>query len=498
MINESIFRSYDVRGIYPTEINEEAAEAVGGAVVKYLKAKQVVVGRDMRLSSPSLYRSLVKGITNAGADVIDIGMVPTPVVYFTVAKFGYDAGIMISASHNPPEYNGLKIVRKKALQLSKDDGIEDIKKMVCHSERGSARCEESTCLAGRRGSFTTGLPSIQDDKQKPGKVIKKDIKKEYFKHILSQSDYCSRAITRELKTVDSSRSSTISNDKIKRLKIIIDAGNGMGGFFKPVLDKLPIKYKAMYFKPDGTYPNHAANPAEAKNLHDVIRAVKKEKADFGVAFDGDADRAIFIDDKGEVVRPDYFIALLAEDELKKSKDKRVYYDLRFSHIIIDKLKELGAKPVKTRVGNPFYKQGLINQGGTMAAELSGHIMFASGFGLDDGLLPVVKLVNFLSRQEKSLSHITGPLKGYYANPGEINVESHNSAKVIEGMEKKYGKLGKVDKLDGLTIEMKDWWFNVRGSNTEPVIRINLETKPDEKFMMQRKKELLEEIKKLDR
>lgn len=474
MINESIFRSYDVRGIYPTEVNEEAAEAVGGAVVKYLKAKQVVVGRDMRLSSPSLYRSLVKGITNAGADVIDIGMVPTPVVYFTVAKFGYDAGIMISASHNPPEYNGLKIVRKKALQLSKDDGIEDIKKMVCHSERGSARCEESTCLAGRRGSFTTGLPSIQDDKQKPGKVIKKDIKKEYFKHILQ-----------------------FAKGTKPGLKIVIDAGNGMGGFFKPVLDKLPIKYKAMYFKPDGTYPNHAANPAEAKNLHDVIRAVKKEKADFGVAFDGDADRAIFIDDKGEVVRPDYFIALLAEDELKKSKDKRVYYDLRFSHIIIDKLKELGAKPVKTRVGNPFYKQGLINQGGTMAAELSGHIMFASGFGLDDGLLPVVKLVNFLSRQEKSLSDITGPLKGYYANPGEINVESHNSAKVIEGLEKKYGKLGKVDKLDGLTIEMKDWWFNVRGSNTEPVIRINLETKPDEKFMLSKKNELMTEIKKLD-
>ncbi len=448
MINEGIFRSYDVRGVYPDAVNEEAVEAVGGAVVKYLKAKQVVVGRDMRLSSPSLYRSLVKGITNAGADVIDIGMVPTPVVYFTVAKFGYDGGIMISASHNPPEYNGLKIVRKKALQLSKDDGIEDIKKLV---------------LSG----------NIKPAK-KTGKVIKKDIKKDYFKHILQ-----------------------FAKGTKPGLKIIVDAGNGMGGFFKPVLDKLPIKYKAMYFKPDGTYPNHPANPAETKNLQDIIKAVKKEKADFGVAFDGDADRAIFIDDKGEVVRPDYFIALIAEEELKQNKDKRVYYDLRFSHVIIDKLKELGAKPVKTRVGNPFYKQGLINKGGTMAAELSGHIMFASGFGLDDGLLPVVKLVNFLSRQKESLSEIIKPLKGYYANPGEINVESNNSARVLKGLEQKYGKIGKVDKLDGLTVTFKDWWFNVRGSNTEPVIRINLETKPDEKFMMQCKKELLDDIKKLD-
>jgi len=473
MINESIFRSYDIRGIYPSEINEEAVEKIGRAVVAYLKPKQVVVGRDMRLSSPSLHRALLKGITEAGANVIDIGMVPTPVTYFTVAKYGYDAGIMISASHNPPEYNGLKIVKKKSIQLSKDTGISDIAKIVLSSDFPKAK--------------------------KTGRIINKDVREAYYQHILRATDYCSRSTRRELETQNSSHQSKAdSNNKNRRLNIIVDAGNGMGGAFnKPVLDKLPIKYKAMYFKPDGSYPNHPANPAEDKNLVDLIKAIKKQKADLGIAFDGDADRAIFIDDKGEKLNSDYYVALIAPEILRNSADKRVYYDLRFSKVAVDALKKIGAKPVRTRVGNPFYKIGLIEKGGAMAAEQSGHIMFHDGFGLDDGLLATVKLMSFLSRQQKSLSKLRQPLEGYYSNSGEINIESHNSAKVVAGLEKKYGKIGKVDKLDGLTVVMKDWWFNVRGSNTEPMIRVCLETKPDAEFMKLKRDELLSDIKELD-
>lgn len=449
MLNSSIFRSYDIRGLYPSEINEEAAEAIGSAIVRYLKVRQVVVGRDMRLSSPSLYHALVKGITGAGADVIDIGMAPTPVVYFTVAKFGYKAGAAITASHNPPEYNGIKIVKDKSLQLSKNGGILEIAKLA-----------------------STPVKPVKHI----GRVVKKDVLRAYYKHILSKAGRFDR-----------------------RLRVVIDAGNGMGGTFnKPVFDKLPIDYRAMYFKPDGSYPNHPANPAEDENLRDLIKEVKKEKADLGIAFDGDADRAIFVDDKGRILTSDYYTCLIAPEVLSKSRDKRVYYDLRFSKTAARMLKKYGAKPIRTRVGNPFYKEGLIAKGGAMAAEQSGHIMFQDGFGLDDGLLAAAKLLSFLSRQSKPLSKLRLPFEGYYANSGEINIKSLNSAKVIEGLDKKYGKLGKVDKLDGLTVEMKDWWFNVRGSNTEPVIRVVVETKPDEEFMLQRKKELLEDIKRLDK
>ncbi len=452
MINPLIFKSYDVRGIYPSEINEEAAEIVGRAAVQHLKAKKIVVGRDVRLSSPALHRALLKGITEAGADVVDIGIVPSSVTYFTVASQKLDAGMYISASHNPPEYNGIKIVKQKGIQLSKDTGIEDIKTIAVAGEFKNAK--------------------------KIGKVKKLDIRPAYYKHVLK--------FARGMKP---------------GLEVIIDAGNGVGGMFgKPVFDKLPIKYKPLYFKPDGKYPNHLANPAEEKNLQDVVREIKKIKNQnkVGIAFDGDADRAFFVDDKGKTLRPDYYTALIAPEQLKNNKDKRIYYDLRYSKAVLQVLKKYGAKPVKTRVGNPFYKIGLIEKGGAMAAELSGHVMFPESYGLDDGIIATVKMLNFLSRQKEPLSKLIEPIQGYYANPGEINVESKNSAKVIEGLEKKYGKLGKVEKLDGLTVEMKDWWFNVRGSNTEPVIRVNLETRPDKKYMLEKKQELLSEIKKLDR
>lgn len=446
MVDSSIFRSYDIRGIYPEAINEHVAEKIGFAVAKHLKAKEVIVGRDMRLSSPALFKALVKGINYAGANVVDIGMVPTPVTYFAVVQLKAKAGIMISASHNPPQYNGFKIVTKKAIQLSKDNGIEDIKNIV--------------------------LKGAREKQGEKGKIRKFDISHAYYNHI-----------------------SRFIKPTARRLKVVIDAGNGMGGnFFKPIFEKLNIDYVPMYFEPNGAYPNHPANPAEHENLTHLIEKIKKEKADFGVAFDGDADRAIFVDESGEVVRPDFYLALLATQELKNHKNKKVYYDLRFSYVAIEALKKAGAEVVRTRVGNPYYKQRLIGEGGAMAAELSGHIMFADGFGLDDGLLPVVKLVNFLGNQKKTLSSFVTKLRSQSANPGEINLEVKDSGKVLEALEEKYGALGKVDKLDGLTVTMKDWWFNVRASNTEPVIRLTLETKPDKKFMAEKKEEILEEIK----
>ncbi len=284
----------------------------------------------------------------------------------------------------------------------------------------------------------------------------------------------------------------------RRLKVVIDAGNGMGGdFFKPVFEKLNVDYIPMYFEPDGTYPNHPANPAEYENLTHLIKKVKRVKADLGVAFDGDADRAIFVDENGVLVRPDVYLALLAAQELKNHKNKKVYYDLRFSKVAVEVLRGAGAQVIRTRVGNPYYKQRLIGEGGTMAAELSGHIMFADGFGLDDGLLPVVKLVNFLGNQKKTFSSLVTKLRAGAASPGEINLKVKGSKKVLEALEKKYGVMGKIDKLDGLTVTAKDWWFNVRASNTEPVIRLTLETKPDEKFMAEKKEEILSEIGKVN-
>ncbi len=440
-VDSLIFKAYDIRGIYPKQINEEVAYKIGRAVVSFLKCKNLVIGRDMRKSGPKLFKALAKGVTDQGCNVVDIGMCTTPMLHVSVAKYGHDAGIMISASHNPGEYNGFKIDGKKGLQLSEETGLKEIEKFF------------------NKNKFK---------KEKKGKITKKDILKNYVNHVLSFAE------------------------NIKGLKVVVDYGNGVGAISaKPVFEKLDIEVIPMYEEPDDSFPNHLPNPHDIANLRALQKRVKKEKADLGVFFDGDADRCFFVDENGEVVLTEFIVGVLVEEELKKSSDKRVYYDLRFSRAVRDAIKENAGKGVMMRVGNPFYKEKLVKEGGALAGEITGHIMFKDNFCMDDGLFSAIKLMNIICKKRKSLSELVKPLIRYYKTD-EINLEVEDKDKKIKEFEKEFSD-GKISHLDGITVEYKDWWFNIRKSNTEPLLRLNVEA-GSKKLMEEKRDEIIKKLK----
>lgn len=440
-MDEKIFKSYDIRGLYPSQVNDEAAFEIGKAFAKYI-GSQVVVGRDMRASSDGLFDSFARGVNSMGVDVIEIGMCTTPLLNFAVAHKGFKGGAMITASHNPSEYNGIKLIGEKAVQMNKDRGIGEMKELV---------------LSG----------NLRESKEK-GKQKKLDIINEYIDFITEKIGV------------------------VKPMKVVVDCGNGVAALTaKPVFEKLGIRTVEMYFEPDGSFPNHLANPAEEENLKDAERKVVEEGADLGVVFDGDGDRAFFIDENGKTHNVGFLLAAIADHELKNHKGEKVYYDLRFSKKVIDTIKNAGGVPVRTRVGNPFFKQQLILGGGLMAAEYSGHFMYSEHYGLDDGLFSALKLIYWLSKTDKTFSAFVEPYeRGSYVT-GEINFEVEDQERVISDLEKKYSD-GEIDRLDGVTIEYPDWWFNLRSSNTEPVVRLNIEAK-DEKLMKERLEEVIKII-----
>ena len=426
-----IFKAYDIRGVYPTDLNETLAEAIGRAYIEFTGAKKVVIGRDMRPHSEPLFSSLCRGITGQGADVIDLGLCSTPQSYFANGKLKADGGIMITASHNPGEWNGFKLCRANAVPISGVTGIADIQRIV--ETKSWKKC-------------TT-----------VGKVTKYDIGPEYGKFL------------RSFATMD------------RKLKVVVDYANAMGLYeiagIRELFDVVP-----MYDTLDGTFPNHAANPLQTETL-DAIRAkVKEVGADFGAAFDGDADRCGFIDDRGEIIPMDLFTALIAQDILSHGP-ATIFYDLRSSRAVRECIAENGGKPMMSRVGHAFIKTQMRENDAVFAGELSGHYYFKQNYTAESQGMAMIMLANLICRKNKPVHELVDPLRKYFSS-GEINSRVADVKPILDAIRKKYAD-GNMYELDGVSSEYPDWWFNVRASNTEPLLRLIVEADTPEKMAAKR-------------
>lgn len=433
----TIFRSYDVRGIVPDELDEATAEKIGRAFVAFTGAKKVTVGADMRVTGPALKAALVKGITEQGAQVIDIGLATSPLFYFSVWKAASDAGIMVSASHNPGKYNGFKMTLAKAVPISKDTGLLDIKALVEKNEFASVEIK--------------------------GEITKADFSEQYLEYVLKGSE------------------------KIGKLKVVVDAGNGMSGLLMPEVIKRisQVEFIPMFFELDGNFPNHEANPLEEKNMIQLQEKVRQESANLGVAFDGDADRVGFTDENGETVSGDLIGALIAQEILKENKGAKILYDLRSSWATKEAIESAGGVPVMSRVGHSYIKAGMRKENAIFAAELSSHFYF-SDYYAESAIKAMVLLSRVISESGKKLSELVAPLKKYSKTP-EINFEVEDKAGMIAEAKKRYAD-GRQFELDGFSVEYPDWWFNLRASGTEPLLRLNMEAKTPE-LLDAKKKEL---------
>jgi len=430
-LNPDIFKAYDVRGIYPDEIDEDAARAIGGAFVAYLKAKRIAVGRDMRLSSPALATAFIEGASAQGADVVDYGMISTDMLYFAVARDGHDGGVQVTASHNPKQYNGMKMVRKEAFPLSGEEGLAEIRQMITGGTLPAATA--------------------------PGKVTQKDILGPYVDHVLSFIDV----------------------SVIKPFNVVLDAGSGMGGLVAPKLfDRLPCKTTRLCFDIDGRFPNHEANPLIEENRRDITEKVLAEKADIGIAWDGDADRCFFIDGTGAFASGDFITALLAEAFLIKSPGSTIIYDLRASYAVKDTVAKYGGTSLMNRVGHAFFKRRMRETNAVFGGEVTGHYYFRDNFYADNGFIPALLMLELMSRKGLTLHDLLKPLNDKYFISGEINTKLKSMNEVpprLVAIAAKYAD-GHQYQLDGLSVEYPDWHFNVRPSNTEPLLRLNLEAK----------------------
>ena len=429
-INRSIFKAYDVRGLYPSEINEDAARLIGRGFVAYLGARRIAVSRDMRLSSPSVAAAFIDGATHQGADVVDYGMMGTDMLYFAVARDGHDGGVQITASHNPKEYNGIKMVRKEAFPLSGDAGIGDIRDMIS--------AENLPAPVGRRGTVSTA--NVVDD---------------YVKKVLSFIDV----------------------SKIKPFNVVLDAGNGIAGMVAPLLfAHLPCKTTRLCFEVDGTFPNHEANPLIEENRRDIVERVIKDKADIGIAWDGDADRCFFIDGSGEFIAGDFITALLAESFLLKHPSAKIVYDVRASYAVKDTVAKYGGTALMNRVGHAFFKQRMREEGALFGGEVTGHYYFRDYYFADNGFIPALLILELMSIKGQTLRELLAPLREKYFISGEINTKLKDMSLIpakLDLLSSRYTD-GKVYTLDGVSAEYDDWHFNVRASNTEPMLRLNLE------------------------
>ena len=445
-INPAIFKAYDVRGLYPQEVNEDAARLIGRGFVAYLNARRIAVSRDMRLSSPSMAAAFIDGALEQGADVVDYGLMGTDMLYFAVARDGHDGGVQITASHNPKEYNGIKMVRKEAFPLSGESGINDIRDMIAQGRLPPP--------AARRGTVTHA--NVVDD---------------YVKHVLSFIDV----------------------SIIKPFNVVLDAGSGIAGMVAPLLFKhIPTrKLTTLCFEVDGTFPNHEANPLIEENRRDITERVIAEKADIGIAWDGDADRCFFLDGEGEFVAGDFVTALLAEAFLIKHPGAKIVYDVRASYAVKDTAAKYGSEALMNRVGHAFFKRRMREDDAIFGGEVTGHYYFRDNFYADNGFIPALLILELMSRKGQTLRELLAPLRQKYFISGEINTKVADLRKAeakIDGLAAKY-TAGRVYTLDGISAEFPDWHFNVRGSNTEPMLRLNLEA-TSQKLMEEKRDEVL--------
>jgi phosphomannomutase len=440
-----IFKAYDIRGSYPDELNENIAFKIGAAFVNLLKVHNIVVGRDMRLSSPGLAKAFIKGALDSEALVTDIGMVTTPMLNYSVIVGSFDAGAMVTASHLPAEFNGFKLCRESAIPLSGDAGLQALEELV----------KESKNLVPRETS-------------------KRDTQKLDFLGL-----YIDKL------------SGFVLNPK--PLKIVVDAGNGTAGQEVLALAERFPQWDliSMYMKPDGRFPHHVANPLIESTTLDLQNRVVKEKANVGIAFDGDADRCGFIDEKGDRIPEDLVTALIAESFLANNQGAAIIYDLRSSRVVPETISRLGGKPIRCRVGHAFIKEQMRKKNAVFAGELSGHYYYKDTGFTDNALFTMIWMLNFLSAKNLPLSALVEPLKKYHST-GEINLQVRDKEPIFVTLEKVYAD-ATIDHLDGLTVQYDSWWFNLRPSNTEPVIRLNMEA-ADTKTLEVKKEEVLKNIK----
>jgi len=438
-IDAGIFKAYDVRGIYPQQIDEEIAYRIGRAFVAFLGEDKIVVGRDMRLSSPELSLAFISGASDQGADVADIGLCSTDMLYFASGVLDRP-GAMFTASHNPKEYNGLKLCRRKAGPISSDTGILEIRDLV---------------LAGEFA-----------DAPHRGAVEELDMLPRYVDHVLSFIDVSS----------------------LLSLKVVADAGNGMGGLILPALfERLPCELVPHCFELDGSFPHHQPDPINPDNIKLLSQWVLEAGGDLGMAFDGDADRVFLVDDKGEPVSGSLTTAMVARRILQTHPNEKIIYNCINSWVVPETIREYGGTPIRERVGHSFIKQTMAETGAIFGGEHSGHYYFKDNFRADSGLIAAMFILEIVSLEDKPLSRILEPFRKYYAS-GEINSRVDDIPAKLDEIASLYAG-GDVDRLDGITIEFEDWWFNVRPSNTEPLIRLNLEATTRE-LMEEKRDEVL--------
>jgi len=447
-VSKEIFKAYDVRGIYPTEFDETTAHDIGRAFVAYLDARRIGVSRDMRVSSPALAAAFIAGARAQGADVVDYGMCATDMMYFGVVYDGLDGGAQITASHNPKEYNGVKMVRREAFPLSGDAGIGEIAEMVMS--------KSIPAPSGRAG----GLES-------------RSLLDEYVTKVLSFVDPAS----------------------IAPFNVVLDAGSGMGGLVAPRLfDRLACRTTRLCFEIDGRFPNHEANPLIEENRRDIVERVKATKADVGIAWDGDADRCFFIDGTGEFIAGDFVTALLAHAFLLRSPGAKIVYDVRASYAVKDTVAESGGTALMNRVGHAFIKRRMREEDAVFGGEVTGNYYFRDFYYCDNGFIPALLILDLMSKKRMTLADLLEPFRDKYFISGEINTRVSDMATVqsrLKDLQLKYHD-AHTYMLDGFSAEFDDWHFNVRASNTEPMLRLNLEaTTPA--MMAQRRDEVLRVI-----
>jgi phosphomannomutase len=419
-----IFKAYDIRGIYPDEIDESVARRIGNAFVAFTNAARVLVGRDARPSSGPLVAAFIEGATIAGADVVDLGLASTDLCYFAAGTLDAPAA-MFTASHNPAQYNGVKLCRAGAAPIGQDTGLADIKAMV----------------AG-------GLLERGED---PGRVERQDLLPDFVAHVRSFVDL----------------------DALRPLRVVVDTANGVGGLVVPaVLAGLPFEVETIYQELDGTFPNHPADPSNVENLADLRAAVLASGADLGLAFDGDADRVVLVDDQGEPVAGSTTTAILAAMILRGHPGEKVVHNLICSKTVPEVVRECGGEPIRSRVGHSFIKQVMLETGAVFGGEHSAHYYFRDNFRADSGVIAAMMMLAELSRTNVALSKLRAPYERY-AQSGEINTIVDDPLAVIERVAAAYASADQ-DRLDGLTVDLGDWWFNLRPSNTEPLLRLNLE------------------------
>ena len=422
-----IFKAYDVRGVVPDQLDEDAARRIGEAFAEWAGAEAIAVGRDCRLSSPALAGALTEGVTSRGVDVWDLGLVSTDLLYFASGDLDVP-GVSVTASHNPPQYNGLKFCRAGAAPVGEDTGLGEIRS-----------------LAERDGGGPTAV--------KPGRVAERDMLDRFVEHVMTFVDA----------------------DSMVPLTVATDTANGMGGLVVPaVMDRLPVKLIALYQDLDGTFPNHPADPINPENQVDLKRAVMENQADVGLAFDGDADRVFLVDEHAEGVSGSLVTALVARAILEKEPGATILHNLICSWVVPEVIKESGGVPVRTRVGHSFMKQVMAETGAAFGGEHSGHYYFRDNYRADSGLIAAVIVLGQMSKAGRPLSELLEPFKRYFAS-GEINSRVDAAAATMERLAAYY-RDGKQDRLDGLTVEFPDWWFNARPSNTEPLLRLNVEAR----------------------